>query len=130
MYSSPNLYTSVLKDLPVGNEEYFYTCGSSKLGYSTVQSFKTHPGLIEDVTFFILGDVGQTSNSVNTINELVAYEELLTSKSGGIVSMGDLSYANGESSWQVLVNYLCFRDDFSLSLNIQATNRCGIHLAI
>ena len=94
-YDSPSLYTSILKGLPVGNEEYFYSCGSSKLGYSPVQSFKTHPGLVDDVTFFILGDVGQTSNSVNTIDELVQYEALLTSKSGGIVSMGDLSYANG-----------------------------------
>jgi hypothetical protein len=95
LYTSPSLYTATLKALPTGNKEYFYSCGSSQLGYSPVQSFKTHPGLVEDVTFFVLGDVGQTSNSVNTINELVEYEALLTSDSGGIISMGDLSYANG-----------------------------------
>jgi hypothetical protein len=95
-YSSPSLYTATLRDLPTGNKEYFYSCGSSSLGYSPVHSFKTHPGLVEDVTFFVLGDVGQTSNSENTMNELVEYEALLSSKSGGIISMGDLSYANGK----------------------------------
>lgn len=95
-YNSPSLYTATLGDLPTGNNQYFYSCGSSSLGYSPVQSFKTHPGLVDDVTFFVLGDVGQTSNSENTLNELVQYEQLLTSKSGGIISMGDLSYANGE----------------------------------
>lgn len=94
-YTSPSLYTSVLSALPTGNKEYFYSCGSDNLGYSPVQSFKTHPGMVEDVTFFVLGDVGQTTNSVNTISELVQYEALLTSWSGGIISMGDLSYANG-----------------------------------
>jgi hypothetical protein len=99
-YTSPSFYTSTLTGLPTGNKEYFYSCGSDALVYSPVQAFKTHPGLVEDVTFFILGDVGQTSNSVNTLDELVQYESLLTSPSGGIISMGDLSYANGNNiSW-------------------------------
>jgi hypothetical protein len=97
-YTSPSLYTATLTNLPTGNKEYFYSCGSDQLGYSPVQSFKTHPGMVEDVTFFVLGDVGQTSNSANTINELVEYEALLSSSSGGIISMGDLSYANGKHS--------------------------------
>ena len=102
-YTSPALYTSTLTGLEAGNKEYFYSCGSEELGYSPVQSFKTHPGLVDDVTFFVVGDVGQTSNSVNTIDELVQYEALLSSGSGGIISMGDLSYANGErSSWSYI----------------------------
>lgn len=104
-YNSPSLYTSTFTGLPIGNKEFFYSCGSSKLGYSQVHSFKTHPGLVDDVTFFVLGDVGQTSNSVNTLNELVEYEELLTAKSGGIISMGDLSYANGNQPlWDTFGN--------------------------
>lgn len=94
-YSSPSLYSATLSSLPVGNKQYFYSCGSDQIGFSPVQSFKTHPGLVEDVTFFVVGDVGQTANSVNTITELVEYEQLLTTWSGGIISMGDLSYANG-----------------------------------
>ena len=94
-YTSPSLYVATLKALPTGNKEMFYSCGSSQLGYSAVQSFKTHPGLVDDVTFFVVGDVGQTSNSENTFNELLEYEALLSSASGGVVSLGDLSYANG-----------------------------------
>lgn len=104
-YTSPSLYTAILKDLPTGNKEIFYSCGSSSLGFSEVQSFKTHPGLVDDVTFFVVGDVGQTSNSVNTFNELLEYEALLSSASGGIISMGDLSYANGnQPKWDSFGN--------------------------
>ena len=91
-YTSPMLFKGVLPNLSSGNKIYYYSIGSDSLGYSPVNHFKTHPGIgVEDVTFHIFGDLGQTENSVTTLNELIAFEDNLTGKSGGTVSMGDLS---------------------------------------
>ena len=53
------------------------------------------------VRFHLLGDVGQTTNSQNSFQEILDQE--LNAEgvmSGGIVNMGDLSYANGnEPLW-------------------------------
>lgn len=96
-YTSPMLFKATLNGLKEGNKVYYYKCGSKSLGYSDVQSFKTHPGIgINDVTFHICGDVGQTSNSVNTFNEIIEYQNSIKGFTGGIISMGDLSYANGD----------------------------------
>lgn len=95
-YTSPTLYKATLTGLTEGNQVYYYRVGSAN-GYSEVKSFKSHPGVgVSDVTFHFIGDLGQTANSNNTLSDLLDNEHaLLTTLSGGIVSMGDLSYANG-----------------------------------
>ena len=96
-YLSPMLFKARLTGLTAGNKVYYYQCGTKELGYSSVQSFKSHPGVGKsDVTFHLIGDLGQTTNSNNTLAELIAYESTLDGLSGGIISMGDLSYANGD----------------------------------
>lgn len=107
-YTSPMLYRGQLSNLKAGNKKYFYKTGSPALGYSPVKSFKTHPGVgVNDVTFHIFGDLGQTENSVATLDELIQYEANLASHSGGIISMGDLSYANGdEPLWDTFDNMI------------------------
>jgi len=95
-YTSPILFKSTISGLEVGNKEYYYSVGSSTLGYSPVYSFKSHPGSLASTTFFVVGDLGQTSNSATTLTELVEWESQITTPSAGIISMGDLSYANGD----------------------------------
>eukprot|EP00598_Pedospumella_elongata_P003477 CAMPEP_0184986014 /NCGR_PEP_ID=MMETSP1098-20130426/15281_1 /TAXON_ID=89044 /ORGANISM="Spumella elongata, Strain CCAP 955/1" /LENGTH=341 /DNA_ID=CAMNT_0027510165 /DNA_START=27 /DNA_END=1049 /DNA_ORIENTATION=+ len=106
--TSPMLYRGQITNLQPGNKRYFYSVGSDALGFSPVQSFKTHPGVgTKDVTFHIFGDLGQTNNSVATLNELIAYEAALRGPSGGIVSTGDLSYANGDDPlWNTFGNVI------------------------
>ena len=48
------------------------------------------------MNYHICGDLGQTSNTVSTLTEIGDNENDYTGLSGGIVSMGDLSYANGD----------------------------------
>jgi hypothetical protein len=107
-YTSPMIYKGKVTNLSAGNNVYYYAAGSDALGWSEVSSFKTHPGVgVEDVTFHVFGDLGQTDNSASTLNELISYEGALRSKSGGIVSMGDLSYANGdEPLWDSFGNLI------------------------
>jgi len=87
--------------LKAGNSIYFYRVGSDSTGYSEVFSFKSHPGdSKKSITFHLIGDLGQTENSMNTLLQLNDNDAALTTLSGGIVSMGDLSYANGnEPLW-------------------------------
>lgn len=105
-YTSPMLYKATLEGLEEGNHQYFYSVGSDDLGYSDVMTFKSHPGVsVEDVTFYVIGDLGQTSNSETTLAELMETESRLTTPSGGIISAGDLSYANGnEPLWDSFGN--------------------------
>ena len=112
-YTSPMLFKASMTDLKDGNEIYYYSVGSETLGFSEPKSFKSHPGVgVEDVTFHIFGDIGQTNNSQSTLAELVSYESDLTGKSGGIISMGDLSYANGnQPEWDTFGNFVTYASD-------------------
>jgi hypothetical protein len=96
--------------LKEGNHLYFYRVGLKGGNYSEIFSFKTHPGVaVQNVNFHICGDLGQTSNTQSTLNEIAENEADLYSDilSGGIVSMGDLSYANGdEPLWDSFGNLL------------------------
>jgi len=105
-YTSPYLYEATISNLIPGNSIYYYRVGSVATGYSEIYSFKSNPGVGKAVTFHLIGDLGQTvDNSVNTLKELVSNEEALTTLSGGIISMGDLSYANGnEPLWDSFAN--------------------------
>lgn len=102
-YTSPIIFQATMTGLAVGNSIYYYRVGSPIQGYSEVYSFKTNPGVGNfPVAFHILGDVGQTSNSLTTFEQIQKQERSLSNStlSGGIISMGDLSYANGnEPLW-------------------------------
>jgi acid phosphatase type 7 len=97
-YTSPMLYKATISGLEPGNKVYYYSVNSPSGSFSDVFSFKSHPGIGNDdvVTFHVLGDLGQTENSVNTLNEIKQNEGALSWMSGGIVDLGDLSYANGD----------------------------------
>lgn len=97
-YTSPMLFKATMTGLVEGNKEYFYRVGSDATGFSEVFSFKSNPGVGKGpITFHVMGDLGQTSNSQETLQEILDNEAALAPGmlSGGIVSMGDLSYANG-----------------------------------
>lgn len=104
-YTSPFLYQAKMGNLTVGNVLYYYRIGSASTGYSQTYSFKSNPGLGVPTTFHLVGDVGQTINSLTTLNELQACEKDLTNYSGGVVFNGDLSYADGnETRWDTFAN--------------------------
>jgi len=106
-YTSPMLFKATILDLKPGNNLYYYSVGSPTGEYSDVFLFKSHPGVgNEDViTFHIVGDLGQTENSVSTLQEVQENEDSLTVLSGGMVNLGDLSYANGdEPLWDTYGN--------------------------
>jgi len=123
-YTSPMLYKATLTHLIEGNKIYYYQCGSSTSGFSNILSFKSHPGVgSEGVTFHIIGDLGQTTNSETTLQELLDNEKALTGPSGGIISMGDLSYANGdEPLWDSFGNMKQF-----VSQNVPMMTTLGNH---
>lgn len=103
-YTSPMLYLAKMTGLQSGNSVYYYRVGCDASSLSPTYAFKSHPGVgpaAGPVTFHIIGDLGQTENSQNTLNELLDNEKALSaSHSGGIISMGDISYANGnEPIW-------------------------------
>ena len=96
-YVSPMIYKVTLSGLLEGNQLYYYRVGSANTGFSSVYQFKSHPGVGKQVpiTFHVIGDLGQTTNSEETLHEVNDNENALVTLSGGLISMGDLSYANG-----------------------------------
>ena len=108
-YKSPVLYQCVSDTLDLGNKQYYYQVKCSDgTSLSEINSFKSHPGIgiiNEPITWHIFGDLGNTQNSINTVSEIVDNENALTHFSGGIISLGDLSYANGdEPLWDEWAN--------------------------
>ena len=98
-YTSPMLYFASIPDAAVGNKLYYYKVGSDATGiYSDVMSFKSHPGVgvNKPMTLHVVGDPGQTENTVNTFQEILDNEAALSTLSGGVIVLGDLSYANGD----------------------------------
>jgi len=96
-YQSPKLFKATMKDLMSGNKIYYYRVGHPNEGYSSIYSFKSHPGVhVKNVTFHFIGDPGQTVNTINTFQQIVENENSLQTLSGGIICVGDLSYANGD----------------------------------
>lgn len=78
---------------------YYYRIGSIDTGYSETFAFKSNPGLtIGPTTFYVMGDVGQTENSANTLRDLYNREKELKGYSGGVILNGDISYADGNNS--------------------------------
>lgn len=120
-YESPNIFTAKVTNLEVGNKIYYYRIGcDSGCSYSDVYSFKSHPGIGPSVGssdgitqkplyFHIVGDIGQTENSENTLQELfnqqLKFDQDKDQLYGGALIAGDLSYANGdEPLWDSFMN--------------------------
>jgi len=125
-YTSPTLYTAIMTNLPLGNTRIFYRVGcraaAMALGlagagtggiggttfgrFSPVRSFMSHPGVGAQalggraMRFHVMGDPGQTRVSNSTFSELMTLESRLASTTsslcGGIINMGDISYADGD----------------------------------
>jgi hypothetical protein len=95
--NSPKLYTSgyihhVLIDKLKPTTQYFYECGDSKLNVkSELLNFTTLPEVGDDseLSFGIIGDLGQTVYSKSTINHLLNDKSISM-----ILHAGDLSYAD------------------------------------
>jgi acid phosphatase type 7 len=106
-YTSPFIHHTVLSGLTTATT-VFYRVGGSASGYSGVMNFTTHPGVGPAVytRYAIIGDLGQTSNSADTLAHIAAAAYPFTS----IMHVGDLSYADNDEprwdSWQNLVAYM------------------------
>ena len=105
-YTSPYLHHALLTGLEPGTQ-YFYRVGG-KCGQSALANFTTSPGPSERMTFAVMGDLGQTSNSADTLAHIVSNPEVDT-----IMHIGDLSYADSDEprwdSWGALIDYASCR---------------------
>jgi hypothetical protein len=89
LYNSPNLYSAVLSGLSL-NTTYTYSVGGSASGNSVPMTFVSHPGVgpAMGLHLAVLGDLGQTNNSVSTLAHMAANPAIQA-----ILHAGDLSYA-------------------------------------
>lgn len=104
-YTSPFIMHATLTGLSA-DTQYFYTVGDAASGvFAGVMNFTSHPGeglsSSGPVTFAVIGDLGQTSNSVDTLAHVAANPSLRA-----LIHAGDLSYADNDEprwdSWQNL----------------------------
>ena len=97
-YASPFIYTCILDAallgtsfLP-GSKLFYQVAASALLTASPVASFPTHPGVgVPDVVLALLGDLGTTGNSSDTVSHMAADPDPISA----VVHVGDLSYADG-----------------------------------
>jgi hypothetical protein len=92
-YKSGYIHHVLLTDLQP-NTQYYYQCGDFLMeSLSKVLQFKTLPKPGDSnkagLTFGVIGDIGQTENSVLTVNHLMNEPEVSM-----ILHAGDLSYAD------------------------------------
>lgn len=107
-YTSPYIYHVVVSNLTL-NTRYYYSVGGPTSGYSEIANFTSHPGVGPstnyNLTFAIIGDLGQTENSQDTVNHIAASNTVTS-----VIHVGDLSYADDYEprwdSWQTLVDPL------------------------
>lgn len=106
---------------------YYYQCGDDAGGWSTVYSFKTAVPVGSEVpqTFGVIGDLGQTEYSEQTIRHLTGYHSTMSA----IICAGDLSYADSEQyrwdRWGKLVEPLIARMPWMISSgNHEAERPC------
>ncbi|EEY57710.1 Iron(III)-zinc(II) purple acid phosphatase, putative [Phytophthora infestans T30-4] len=111
-YTSPWLHhVTIPGDKLEPNTNYYYQCGDETGGWSTVYTFKTAipVGNETSQTFGVIGDLGQTEYSEQTIRHLAGYHSTMSA----IVCAGDLSYADSEQyrwdRWGKLVEPLIAR---------------------
>ncbi|CAH0475717.1 unnamed protein product [Peronospora belbahrii] len=98
-YTSPWLHhVTISGDKLAPNTNYFYQCGDDMGGWSIIYSFKTAVPVGDETpqTFGVIGDLGQTVYSEQTLRHLASYHSNMTA----IVCAGDLSYAdNVQPRW-------------------------------
>jgi hypothetical protein len=90
-YKSGYIHHVLLTDLEPSTL-YYYQCGDFMIqNISDMMYFKTlsKPGDNKQITFGVLGDIGQTVHSVSTINNLIKEADIDI-----ILHAGDLSYAD------------------------------------
>jgi hypothetical protein len=104
-YTSPYLHHTILTGLPNASR-IFYTVGGDASGFSGIMSFTSSPGagLVRGgARFAVIGDLGQTSNSEDTVNHIASSPNNFTA----MIHAGDLSYADDDEprwdSWQEMV---------------------------
>mmetsp|Transcript_1242 Transcript_1242/g.5054 ORF Transcript_1242/g.5054 Transcript_1242/m.5054 type:complete len:346 (+) Transcript_1242:1153-2190(+) len=102
-YNSGTIHHAILSDIVPGRT-YFYRVTGPGGSTSKPYSFKAPPGaglLPQTYTFGVVGDLGQTSDSVTTLKHLGA------SGSDIILHVGDLSYAdNFQPRWDTYARLL------------------------
>ena len=108
-YQSGVIHHVVLEGLSPSTT-YFYQCGDTSIGdegMSGVKNFKTLPavGDKKPITFGVVGDLGQTSDSEVTVEHMLENERLQL-----ILHAGDMSYADCEQTrwdtWADMVEVL------------------------
>ncbi|KAE9352150.1 hypothetical protein PF008_g5598 [Phytophthora fragariae] len=111
-YKSPWLHhVTIPGDKLSPDTTYYYQCGDEAGGWSTVYSFKTAVPVGSEApqTFGVIGDLGQTEYSEQTIRHLTAVQSSMSM----IVCAGDLSYADSDQDrwdrWGKLVEPLIAR---------------------
>ena len=70
-YTSPYLHHALLDNLAPGTT-YYYQVGGAGCGFSVVANFTSSPGPAEPMLFAIMGDLGQTANSADTLAHIAA----------------------------------------------------------
>ncbi len=72
------------------NTQYFYQVGDPQLALSELYSFTTPPEAgVFPYRLGLIGDLGQTENSMDTLDHAAALEPV------SVLNVGDLSYADG-----------------------------------
>lgn len=96
-YASPHIHHAVLTNLTL-NKLYFYSVGGTESGYSATLNFTSHPGTGADVPFVfsIIGDLGTTSNSVGTLDHVLANPLIQA-----CIYAGDVCYADNSKNWSL-----------------------------
>lgn len=83
-YVAPYTHHVLLEKLTEGTT-YYYQVGGSSCGYSGTYSFQSHMGVSTPTLFALIGDLGQTSNSNDTLQHVAANPDIQA-----IIHVGDL----------------------------------------
>ena len=90
-YTSPFLHHVEVSGFTL-NTLYYYRVGSSA-GWSQIFTVTSHPGVGPDIPFYfgVIGDLGQTANSNETVQHMLAQPRIQC-----ILHAGDLSYSDDD----------------------------------
>ncbi|CAM9841713.1 unnamed protein product [Scytosiphon promiscuus] len=107
--SLPDVTSGLLHSAVIGGLEpsttYFYRVGDEELGLSDVRTFTT-PGAVgaeQPLILGILGDLGQTNDSRNTLDAILQHQPAIDV----VLHAGDLSYADCEEDrWDSFMTML------------------------
>ncbi|KAF4320107.1 hypothetical protein BBO99_00002441 [Phytophthora kernoviae] len=116
-YTSPWFHhVTIPGDKLLPDTTYYYQCGDNAGGWSDIYTFKTvvPVGSEAPLTFGVIGDLGQTEYSEQTLRHLSTVPSL-----SAVLHAGDLSYADSDQyrwdRWGKLVQPLSARKHFMVS---------------